>query len=99
MCECGSSTYSVEQHEVCTISDECFAVSTSYRRLARGRQAMADEEEELLQLAIQQSLLEGGASGEGEGGAERGRRESGVETIQEVRTSCYVYTLSYYVRY
>ena len=65
------------------ISDECFAVPVSYRRLTRGRQAMADEEEELLQLAIQQSLLEGGV-GRGER-EERGRRESADSTGQEVR--------------
>ena len=46
---------------------------------------MADEEEELLQLAIQQSLMEGRAGREeGGGGLERERRESGVERMQQV---------------
>ncbi len=43
--------------EICTISEECFAVPAGYRQLRRGR-GMVDEEEELLQLAIQQSLMD-----------------------------------------
>lgn len=51
--------------EVCTISEDCFTVPIGYHHIARGgRYAMADEEEELLQLAIQQSLLEQGGGRE-----------------------------------
>ena len=44
---------------------------------------MANEEEELLQLAIQRSLMEGGVAG---GGITRGEitRESGIGTAHEV---------------
>ena len=66
---------------MCTISEECFAVPAGYRRLTRGRQAMADEEEELLQLAIQQSLLEGGAGREER---EEESRESAGSSGQQV---------------
>ena len=48
--------------EVCTISEECFAVPPGYRRIHRGR-GMVDEEEELLQLAIRQSLMEQAGGG------------------------------------
>ena len=67
--------------EVCTISEECFAVPVGYHHVARGRRhTMADDEEELLQLAIQQSLLE--QRGEGEtGGGEVG---GGIRRAQEV---------------
>ncbi|XP_064391517.1 ankyrin repeat domain-containing protein 13B-like isoform X2 [Halichondria panicea] len=54
----GSST--VQTQEVCTISEECFQVPPTYRRLNTGSYSMANEEEELLQLAIRQSLLEQG---------------------------------------
>lgn len=72
--------------EVCTISEDCFTVPFGYQHIARGgRYAMADEEEELLQLAIQQSLLEqGGGKGEAVDG---GTDSSGVSgsRAQEVR--------------
>ena len=80
-----------ESVEVCTISEECFAVPVEYHRMTRGQHAMADEEEELLQLAIQQSLIEqggeGGREGGGEGGREgggEGRRESGVREVSHL---------------
>ena len=43
--------------ELCTISDECFAIPEGYRKLQGGRGTM-DQEEELLQMAIQQSLMD-----------------------------------------
>ena len=43
---------------MCTISDECFAVPGGYRRLYGGGRGTVDQEEELLQMAIQQSLRE-----------------------------------------
>ena len=51
--------------EVCSISQESFVIPPGYKRLGlnRGR-ALVDEEEELLQLAIQQSLLEQGGGAE-----------------------------------
>ena len=45
-------------HELCTISEECFRVPPTYRSLNIGSYSMAKEEEELLQLAIRQSLLD-----------------------------------------
>lgn len=70
--------------EICTISEDCFTVPLGYHRMARGgRYAMANEEEELLQLAIQQSLLEQGVEGEGDGGA--GDRGGSSVGAQEVR--------------
>ncbi len=44
--------------EVCTIAEECFQVPPTYRRLNTGSYSVADEEEELMQLAIRQSLLD-----------------------------------------
>lgn len=61
-CFCRSSSSSLE---VCTISNECFAVPSGYHRLSEGRHALADEEEELMQLAIQQSLMQQQQLGEG----------------------------------
>ena len=50
--------------EVCQISDDCFAVPSGYRKLNQlGGRGMIDEEEELLQLAIRQSLLEQSGGG------------------------------------
>ena len=50
--------------EVCQISDECFTVPGGYRKLNQlGGRGMIDEEEELLQLAIRQSLLEQSGGG------------------------------------
>lgn len=45
--------------EKCIISDACFAVPEGYRGLNRGR-AQPYDDDELLQLAIEQSLLEQG---------------------------------------
>ena len=53
------------EREVCTIAEECFTVPSGYQRLNRGR-GMVDEEEELLQLAIRQSLMD-----------QEGRRDGG----------------------
>ena len=50
--------------EVCQISDDCFTVPGGYRKLNQlGGRGMIDEEEELLQLAIRQSLLEQSGGG------------------------------------
>ena len=50
--------------EVCQISDDCFTVPSGYRKLNQlGGRGMIDEEEELLQLAIRQSLLEQSGGG------------------------------------
>ena len=46
--------------EQCHISDDCFTVPSGYRRLHTGGRGMVDQEEELLQMAIQQSLAEQG---------------------------------------
>lgn len=43
--------------EICTISDECFAIPPGYRQLYGGGRGTVDQEEELLQMAIQQSLM------------------------------------------
>lgn len=49
---------------MCQISDDCFAVPSGYRKLNQlGGRGMIDEEEELLQLAIRQSLLEQSGGG------------------------------------
>ena len=49
---------------MCQISDDCFAVPGGYRKLNQlGGRGMIDEEEELLQLAIRQSLLEQSGGG------------------------------------
>ena len=54
-----AATGSVAWKEVCQISDDCFTVPGGYRKLNQlGGRGMIDEEEELLQLAIRQSLLE-----------------------------------------
>lgn len=45
----------------CVISDACFEVPQGYRQLNRGR-AQPYDDDELLQLAIEQSLLEQGAT-------------------------------------
>lgn len=50
--------------EVCEISDDCFTVPAGYRKLNQlGGRGLIDEEEELLQLAIRQSLLEQSGGG------------------------------------
>ena len=43
--------------ELCNISDECFAIPPGYRKLYGSGRGSADQEEELLQMAIQQSLM------------------------------------------
>ena len=43
--------------EICTISDECFAIPPGYRELYGGGRGTVDQEEELLQMAIRQSLM------------------------------------------
>ena len=49
---------------MCQISDDCFNVPGGYRKLNQlGGRGMIDEEEELLQLAIRQSLLEQSGGG------------------------------------
>lgn len=71
--------------EVCTISEDCFTVPLGYHHMARGgRYAMANEEEELLQLAIQQSLLEQGVEGEAKGGTVDRGSNVGGSRAQEV---------------
>ena len=51
--------------EVCSISHECFVIPPGYKRLGMNRgRALVDEEEELLQLAIQQSLMDQGGGAE-----------------------------------
>ena len=62
---------------MCTISEECFTVPSLYRRLSRGRGGIVDEEEQLLQLAIRQSLLDQGGGGEGDGGGGEGNGGGG----------------------
>lgn len=47
-----------EEVEQCNINDDCFAVPSGYRQLHGGGRGTVDQEEELLQMAIQQSLLE-----------------------------------------
>lgn len=55
---------SVAMKEVCQISDDCFTIPGGYRKLNQlGGRGMIDEEEELLQLAIRQSLLEQSGGG------------------------------------
>ena len=44
--------------EVCSIADECFAIPSGYRQLRSGGRGTVDQEEELLQMAIQQSLMQ-----------------------------------------
>ena len=44
--------------EKCEISDDCFALPAGYRKLHTGGRGMVDQEEELLQMAIQQSLMD-----------------------------------------
>ena len=61
-----SHSPSVQTHEVCTISEDCFSVPLSYRRINQGMYSVADEEEELLQLAIRQSLMEQGGGADEE---------------------------------
>ena len=57
-----------EEVEECQIDDECFAIPAGYRRLQGSGRGTVDQEEELLQMAIQQSLLEQSpTAGEGEG--------------------------------
>lgn len=46
------------KREVCQISEEAFDVPASYRQLNKWSGTMADQEEEMLQLAIRQSLME-----------------------------------------
>ena len=46
-----------EEVEICNISDECFEVPSGYRQLRAGGRGTVDQEEELLQMAIQQSLV------------------------------------------
>ena len=55
---------------MCTISDECFAVPGGYRRLYGGGRGTVDQEEELLQMAIQQSLEGAAAAHQGQGSGE-----------------------------
>ena len=47
-----------KRREVCQINEEVFTVPTSYRELNKFSGNMADQEEEMLQLAIRQSLME-----------------------------------------
>ena len=71
-----SEAASVTWKEVSEISDDCFVLPAGYRKLNQlGGRGMIDEEEELLQLAIRQSLLEQS----GGGGKVRERREGGEE--------------------
>ena len=70
---------------MCTISEECFTVPSLYHRLRRGRGGIVDEEEQLLQLAIRQSLLDQGGGGEGDGGGGEGDREGSGGKDGEVR--------------
>lgn len=64
MCSISSEPSSAVWKEVCQISDDCFTVPAGYRRLNQlGGRGMIDEEEELLQLAIRQSLLEQSGGG------------------------------------
>lgn len=67
------------EQEVCTISEECFSVPARYRIVTRGRGGIVDEEEQLLQLAIRQSLLDQGGGGEGGGEVRKGERPLVVE--------------------
>ncbi len=53
----GAQDDSSKEVEVCTISDECFAVPSGYQELYGGGRGTVDQEEELLQMAIQQSLM------------------------------------------
>ena len=49
--------------EVCIISDEAFTRPTGYRvRGGGGGDGLAEQEEEILQMAIRQSLMEQGQS-------------------------------------
>lgn len=43
---------------MCSISDECFSIPSGYRSLHSIGRGRVDQEEELLQMAIRQSLLE-----------------------------------------
>ena len=56
-----------QYNRVCKISDDCFKVPSDFRRI-QNNMIGQNEEEELLQLAIQQSLLmQQGSTGEGLG--------------------------------
>lgn len=46
------------EHEVCLISDDAFKPPENYLLTREGQRNMADQEEELVQLAIRQSLME-----------------------------------------
>ena len=43
---------------MCKISEEAFTVPDGYRRLNQWTGTLADQEEEMLQLAIRQSMLD-----------------------------------------
>ena len=53
---CISDTQQQQYNRVCQISDDCFKVPSDFRRV-QNNMIGQNEEEELLQLAIQQSLL------------------------------------------
>ena len=83
-----SSNPAFQTKEICTISEDCFTVPPTYRRLNHGMYSVADEEEELLQLAIRQSLLEQEEGGRGstllEGG--RGNEQLSLKEALQDRT-------------
>ena len=84
---------------MCTISEECFTIPSLYRRLSHGRGGIADEEEQLLQLAIRQSLLDQGGGGEGDGGGGEEDREGSGGRDGEVREEhSFVRRRDYFVR-
>ena len=77
---------------MCVISDECFAVPEGYRP-RHSALDLLDEEDELLQLAIRQSLLEQ----EGSAGKENEVRGSLVRTVLLLNGSRYTHRLYNYI--
>ena len=53
---------------MCSIGEEAFIVPEGYRQLNQWRGSLADQEEEMLQLAIRQSLLDQGVGPSGQEG-------------------------------
>ena len=57
----------LEVKEVCVVSDDCFAIPVGYHDIARGYSQLASDEDDQLQQAIRQSLLDQEATNPSEG--------------------------------
>lgn len=66
----GVSTLQEEDRLTCVLEDSCFEIPSDYNVYGMGkggsgrRQFSMDEDDELLQFAIQQSLLDAGSEGD-----------------------------------